>query len=139
MCNLGPDGWKLGRIIALDYREDHWPIGKDAPYEPSNVTIDKVELIHPQGTLDLNSALATITITENMFSPSITCRVEVLDASEKIAELSVLDKESSKNTNIKINIGKEFIFQNLIIKVLKCYNSQFDYEPEVTAYMQVKD
>ena len=33
MCNLGPDGWKLGRIIALDYREDHWPIGKDAPYE----------------------------------------------------------------------------------------------------------
>ena len=32
MCNLGPDGWKLGRIIALDYREDHWPM-VDAPYE----------------------------------------------------------------------------------------------------------
>ena len=59
--------------------------------------------------------------------------------SELIAELSILDKVSSKNTNIKINIGKEFIFQNLIIKVLKCYNSQFDDEPEVTAYMQVKD
>ena len=59
--------------------------------------------------------------------------------SEKIAELSVLDKVSSKNTNIKIRIGEEFSFQNLNIKVLKCYNSEFDDDPEVTAYMQVKD
>ena len=58
---------------------------------------------------------------------------------ELIAELSILDKVSSKNTNVKINVGKEFIFQNLVIKVLKCYNSQFDDDPEVTAYMQVKD
>ncbi len=33
MCNLGPAGWKLGRIIALHYREDHWPVGKNAPYQ----------------------------------------------------------------------------------------------------------
>ena len=59
--------------------------------------------------------------------------------SEKVAELSVLDKVSSKNTNIKIQVGKEFSFQNLSIKVLKCYNSRFDDDPEVTAYMQVKD
>ncbi len=59
--------------------------------------------------------------------------------SEKIAELSVLDKVSSKNTNIKIQVGKEFSFQNLSIKVLKCYNSEFDDDPEVTAYIQVKD
>ena len=59
--------------------------------------------------------------------------------SEKIAELSVLDKVSSKNTNIKIRIGEEFSFQNLNIKVLKCYNSEFDDDPEVIAYMQVKD
>ena len=59
--------------------------------------------------------------------------------SETIVELSILDKVSSKNTNIKIQIGEEFSFQNLIIKVLKCYNSQFDDDPEVTAYMQVKD
>ena len=58
---------------------------------------------------------------------------------ELIAELSILDKVSSKNTNVKINVGKEFIFQNLVIKVLKCYNSEFDDDPEVTAYMQVKD
>ncbi|MEM9193024.1 MAG: hypothetical protein AAGF12_27870, partial [Myxococcota bacterium] len=33
MCNLGSSGWKLGRIIALHYREDHWPAGKVAPYQ----------------------------------------------------------------------------------------------------------
>ena len=64
---------------------------------------------------------------------------ETLKKSETTAELSVLDKVSSKNTNIKIKIGEEFSFQNLSIKVLKCYNSEFDDDPEVTAYMQVKD
>ena len=62
-----------------------------------------------------------------------------LPKSETTAELIVLDKVSSKNTNIKIQVGEEFSFQNLSIKVLKCYNSKFDDDPEVTAYMQVKD
>ena len=64
---------------------------------------------------------------------------ETIQKSETIAELSVLDKVSSKNTNIKIQVGEEFSFQNLSIKVLKCYNSKFDDDPEVTAFMQVKD
>ena len=64
---------------------------------------------------------------------------ETLPKSETTAELSVLDKVSSKNTNIKIQVGEEFSFQNLNIKVLKCYNSEFDDDPEVTAYMQVRD
>ncbi len=64
---------------------------------------------------------------------------ETLPKSETTAELSVLDKVSSKNTNIKIQVGEEFSFQNLNIKILKCYNSEFDDDPEVTAYMQVKD
>ena len=64
---------------------------------------------------------------------------EMMPKSEMIAELSVLDKVSSKNTNIKIQVGEEFSFQNLTIKVLKCYNSKFDDDPEVTAYMQVRD
>ena len=64
---------------------------------------------------------------------------ETLPKSETTAELSVLDKVSSKNMNIKIQVGEEFSFQNLNIKVLKCYNSEFDDDPEVMAYMQVKD
>ena len=59
--------------------------------------------------------------------------------SETTAELSVLDKVSSKNTNIQLQVGEEVFFQNLSIKILKCYNSEFDDDPEVTAYMQVKD
>ena len=64
---------------------------------------------------------------------------ENLPKSEKIVELSILDKVSSKNTNIKVKIGEEYPFQNLNIKVLKCYNSEFDDDPEVTAYLQVID
>lgn len=33
MCNLGEFGWRLGRIIALNYREDNWPEGQLAPYQ----------------------------------------------------------------------------------------------------------
>ena len=33
LCNMGSSGWKLGRIIALRYREDHWPAGVEAPYQ----------------------------------------------------------------------------------------------------------
>ena len=66
-------------------------------------------------------------------------QAETFPKSETTAELSVLDKVSSKNTNIKIKVGEEFSFQNINIKVLKCYNSEFDDDPEVTAFIQVKD
>ena len=33
LCNLGELGWKQGRIIAHDYREDPWPEGMFAPYQ----------------------------------------------------------------------------------------------------------
>ena len=54
-------------------------------------------------------------------------------------EINVLDKVSSKNTILKLNIGEEKKYQNLLIKVLKCENSKFDDDPEITAYIQVKD
>ena len=58
---------------------------------------------------------------------------------EKYAELNILDKVSSKTSSVTIKIGNELIFQNLLINVLKCQNSKFDDDPEITAYMQVKD
>jgi len=58
---------------------------------------------------------------------------------EQFIELNILDKVSSKSSNLKLEIGKELIFQNLIIKVLKCNNSEFDDDPEIIAYMQVID
>tara|TARA_Y100001970_G_scaffold277498_1_gene381807 strand:+ start:7789 stop:8196 length:408 start_codon:yes stop_codon:yes gene_type:complete len=69
-----------------------------------------------------------------IFSTSIKGEVKNL-----LVEINVLDKVSSKNTILKIKIGEEIKFQNLLIKVLKCENSKFDDDPEITAYIQVKD
>ena len=33
MCNFGQEGWKLGRIIALNYREETWAEDIFAPYQ----------------------------------------------------------------------------------------------------------
>ena len=54
-------------------------------------------------------------------------------------EIKVLDKVSSKNSQLILKIGEEKKFENLMIKTLKCKNSEFDDNPEITAYLQVKD
>ena len=54
-------------------------------------------------------------------------------------EIKILDKVSSQTSQLKLNILEEAKFENLIIKVLKCKNSEFDDNPEVTAYIQVQD
>ena len=54
-------------------------------------------------------------------------------------ELKILDKVSSKNYKVKIKIGEQKIFKNISIKPFKCKNSEFDDNPEIIAYLQVKD
>ena len=54
-------------------------------------------------------------------------------------EIKILDKVSSKTNLLKLTIGEEKKFQNLLIKSLKCKNSEFDDNPEITAYIQVQD
>ena len=61
------------------------------------------------------------------------------DYVEKFVEIKILDKISSKNSKLEVEIGKEIKFKNLLIKALKCKNSEFDDNPEITAYLQVKD
>ena len=58
---------------------------------------------------------------------------------EKFVEIKILDKVSSKTDLLKLQIGKELKFKGLLIKSLKCKNSEFDDNPEITAYIQVKD
>ena len=57
----------------------------------------------------------------------------------KKVDVKILDKLSSKNKLIKININEDYIFKNLSLKVLKCKNSKFDDNPEITSYLQVRD
>ena len=56
-----------------------------------------------------------------------------------LIKLKVLDKVSSKNTELEFKIGDTIKYKNLQIKVLKCKNSEFDDDPEITAYLQVID
>ena len=57
----------------------------------------------------------------------------------QFVEIKVLDKVSSINSKLILEIGNEAKFENLLIKTLKCKNSEFDDNPEITAYIQVRD
>ena len=69
----------------------------------------------------------------------------VLNSNAKInlegtfTDIKILDKISSKNTLLKLKNGKLIKFKDLSIKSLKCKNSEFDDNPEITAYIQVRD
>ena len=54
-------------------------------------------------------------------------------------DIKILDKISSKNTLIKLKNGELKKFKDLSLKSLKCKNSEFDDNPEITAYIQVRD
>ena len=53
--------------------------------------------------------------------------------------IKILDKISSKNILVKLKNGEVKRYKDLLIKSMKCKNSEFDDNPEITAYIQVKD
>ena len=57
----------------------------------------------------------------------------------KYTIIKILDKISSKNNTIKLKNNEEVFFKDLSVKSLKCSNSEFDDNPEIKAYIQVKD
>ena len=57
----------------------------------------------------------------------------------KNTDIKILDKISSKNELIKLVNNDEFIYKDLAIKSIKCTDSKFDDNPEVKAYIQVRD
>ena len=61
------------------------------------------------------------------------------DLEGSITEITVLDKISSKNILVRLKNGEEARHKDLSIKSMKCKNSEFDDNPEITAYIQVKD
>ena len=54
-------------------------------------------------------------------------------------DLKILDKISSKNELIELINGEEYVYKDLAIKSMKCANSEFDDNPEIKAYIQVRD
>ena len=71
------------------------------------------------------------------------CSVLNLNAKSNLegtfTDIKILDKISSKNTLLKLENGKLKKFKDLEIKSIKCKNSEFDDNPEITAYIQVRD
>ena len=74
-----------------------------------------------------------------IFTTTTRANQEVKNLEGEFIELKILDKVSSKTSQLSLNIDQDTKFENLVIKILKCKNSEFDDNPEVTAYMQVKD
>ena len=90
---------------------------------------------------NIQAGKANFTIILSLFFLiSILFSAKALENSNgKFIEIKILDKVSSKTNLLKLKIGEEKKFQNLLIKSLKCKNSEFDDNPEITAYIQVKD
>ena len=61
------------------------------------------------------------------------------DLEGKFTTIKILDKISSKNTKIQLTNGEETKYKDLFIKSMKGTNSEFDDDPEIVAYIQVKD
>ena len=54
-------------------------------------------------------------------------------------EIKILNKISSKNVSLELKNNEEKRFDDLIIKSIKCKNSEFDDDPEIISYIQVID
>jgi hypothetical protein len=86
------------------------------------------------GKINYSLILIYFFLTTSFFS------VSALEVTEgKFFEIKILDKVSSKSNLLKLKIGEETKYQNLLIKGLKCKNSEFDDNPEIIAYIQFKD
>ena len=86
---------------------------------------------------NLNKILSNLTICVSL----IICSVVKSDDNfvGQYTDLKILDKISSKNELIKLINGEELIYKDIAIKSMKCTNSEFDDNPEIKAYIQVRD
>ena len=58
---------------------------------------------------------------------------------KKYTKIKILDKISSKNISVNLINGENFKYSDLQIKSIKCKHSEFDDDPEIIAYVQVRD
>ena len=87
------------------------------------------------GKININLLLFSFVFYFCLITSSVSQKV----SDSVFTSLKILDKISSKNTLVKLKNGELTIFKDLSIKSLKCKNSELDDNPEVIAYIQVKD
>ena len=86
---------------------------------------------------NLNKFLISIVITILVFK-IINVKAES-DISATKTDIKILDKISSKNELVSLINTEELIYKDLAIKSRKCTNSELDDNPEIKAYIQVRD
>ena len=87
------------------------------------------------GKVKKNFFVLTFVFTISFFLKTVNA--DILEGN--YTDIKILDKISSKNTLIKLKNGERISHKDLSIKSMKCKNSEFDDNPEITAYIQVKD
>ena len=86
---------------------------------------------------NLSKFLITLTIFLSLFKVTNLQSENSLIGSK--TDIKILDKISSKNELVNLINGEELIYKDLAIKSMKCTNSEFDDNPEIKAYIQVRD
>jgi hypothetical protein len=119
--------------------------GKNNTYlikqEQINLTTQTKKIMKLEKNINLGkNSFLLILLSLSLFLSIAKSEINTKNQNEgKFVEIKILDKVSSKNSKLEIQLGKETKYKNLLIKALKCKNSEFDDNPEVTAYLQVKD
>ena len=85
----------------------------------------------------VNFFISLFLIFFNLASYSISTEKDEIE--KKYTKIKILDKISSKNISLRLVNGENFKYADLQIKSIKCKHSEFDDDPEITAYVQVKD
>ena len=86
---------------------------------------------------NLNNLLISLTISISILA-NVNANSKTNITNNKL-DMKILDKISSKNELIKLINGEELIYKDLAIKSMKCTNSELDDNPEIKAYIQVRD
>tara|TARA_B100000401_G_C52515268_1_gene581619 strand:+ start:278 stop:688 length:411 start_codon:yes stop_codon:yes gene_type:complete len=87
------------------------------------------------GKIKINYLL-TVLIFFLIFSENLESSVNL---EGKFTAIKVLDKISSKNELINLQNGEDYKYKDLLIKSMKCKVSEFDDNPGIIAYIQVRD
>ena len=86
---------------------------------------------------NLSKFLITLTIFLSLFKVTNLQSENSLIGSK--TDIKILDKISSKNELVSLTNTEELIYKDLAIKSMKCTNSELDDNPEIKAYIQVRD
>ncbi len=86
-----------------------------------------------------NRFYSILTIFTFLFFFMMTVAKSENNTEKTNTDIKILDKISSKNELINLVNNKEYIYKDLSIKSIKCTDSELDDNPEIKAYIQVKD